>query len=73
MKPIPDLDDAGAMAAKGRRSALMSSRNEAAEALRDACVEVQSAHVEAVDKPAEKAAAAAQRLIEVCTLWNQLQ
>jgi len=35
MKPLPDLQDNEAMAARGRRSSLMSARKEALEALRD--------------------------------------
>lgn len=73
MKPLPDLDDTGLMAARGRRSALMSARNEAAEMLRDACVACQSSSVEEVAQPAQIAINAAQRLIEVSTLWSQLQ
>lgn len=38
MKPLPNLDDIEAMAARGRRSALMSSRNEACAGLRDCAV-----------------------------------
>lgn len=72
MKPLPDLDDTGTMAARGRRSALMSARNEAAEALRDAFMECQKASVEDVGGPARNAIDAAQRLIEISTLWGQL-
>ena len=72
MKALPDLDDTGAMAARGRRSVLMSARNEACEALRDACVACQSADVSEAEKPALAAITASERLIEVCKLWNQL-
>lgn len=72
MKPLPDLDDTGTMAARGRRSALMSARNEAAEALRDAFMDCQKAPIEEVADPARAAIEAAQRLIEVSTLWGQL-
>lgn len=72
MKALPDLDDTGLMAARGRRSVLMSARNEACEALRDACVSCQSAAIEEVGEPAGDAIKAAQRLIEVSTLWSQL-
>ena len=73
MRPLPDLDDSGAMAARGRRSTLMTARNEAAEALRDAFAACQKASIEEVAAPAQDAITAAQRLIEVSTLWGQLQ
>jgi hypothetical protein len=72
MKPLPDLDDTGAMAIAGRRSVLGKARNEAAEALRDAFMQCQSADIATVSEPAHVAITAAQRLIEVSTLWNQL-
>ena len=72
LKPLPDFDDTGLMAARGRRSALMSARNEAAEALRDACVAVQSADVSEVGIPALAAILAAERLQSIAALWEQL-
>lgn len=72
MKPLPDLDDTGAMAARGRRSALHSARNEAAEKLRDASVACQSADIATVAEPARDVIAAAQRLIEISTLWMNI-
>lgn len=45
MKPIPDLSDTSAMAARGRRSALMSARNEACQELRDVAVAMQSCDI----------------------------
>jgi hypothetical protein len=47
MKPLPNLDDGAAMAARGRRSALMSARNDAAEELRNVCVAIQSVDLHA--------------------------
>jgi len=45
VKPLPDLNDAAAMAARGRRSVLMSARNEACEELRDVSVAIQRCDV----------------------------
>lgn len=73
MKPLPDLDDASAMAARGRRSVLMSARNEACEALRDACVACQSADISDAIPPALRAIEAAERLQSVSALWEQLR
>ncbi len=47
MKPIPDLTNEPAMLARGRRSALMSARNDAAEELRNVCVAIQSVDLHA--------------------------
>lgn len=70
MKPLPDLQDQTAMAARGRRSVLMSARNEACEALRDACVRAQSADIGEDGEWLDKAMAAASRLREIAKLWN---
>lgn len=70
MKPLPDLDDAAAMAQTGRRSVLMRARNEACEALRNAAVAVQSAEIGEVVQPAKDAIEWAARLIEVSNLWR---
>jgi hypothetical protein len=73
MKPLPDLDDVTAMAATGRRSVLMRARNEACEALRDACTQCQGADITDAGEPAQKAIEAAQRLIEVSGLWSYVK
>jgi hypothetical protein len=73
MKPIPNLEDDAAMAARGRRSALASARNEAAEALRDACTHVQSADINSLLEPAVEAKLAAERLIQVAELWQSIK
>lgn len=73
MRPLPDLDDVVAMAATGRRSVLMRGRNEACEALRDACTLCQSTDVSEVGEPAKRAIEAAQRLIEVAGLWSYVK
>jgi hypothetical protein len=72
MRPLPDINDEAAMLERGRKSALWSARNEACEVLRDACTACQSADIGDVSKPAADAAKAAQRLIEVATLWAEL-
>ena len=45
MRPLPNLEDAAAMAARGRRSVLMSARNDACQELRDVAVALQSCDV----------------------------
>lgn len=72
MKPIPRIDDDAAMILRGKRSALGTARNDAAEALRDAMVAVQSATwddlraaVDALDAPAE-------RLRTLAAMWGEL-
>lgn len=61
------------MLRRGRRSALMSARNEAAEALRDACTRLQSCDLDYVPQFAGEAQAAIDRLREVSRLWCALQ
>lgn len=72
LSALPDFDDTGAMAARGRRSALMKARNEAAEALRDAFMACQTADFPEVAEPAQRAIEAAQRLQAVAVLWEQI-
>jgi len=70
MKPLPNLLDTDAMAARGRRSALMAARNEACEALRDACVAVQSADITEVHEPVAQAQEACARLLQIAGHWK---
>lgn len=42
LRPLPNLDDAAAMARLGRLSALRSARLDALHDLRDACTRIQS-------------------------------
>jgi hypothetical protein len=72
LSPLPDLDDVSAMAATGRRSALMRARNEACEALRDATTRCQSSEIGDAAEPAQLAINAAQRLIDVAGLWGHV-
>lgn len=72
MKPLPDLDNPAAMAAWGRRSALMSAHKEARETLRDACSACQSANPDDIGA-AQKAGEAVERLIEIAGLWSHVQ
>lgn len=73
MKPLPPLDNAEAMAAWGRRSALLSARKDAAESLRDACVLCQSAEMHELPTYTARCIAAAQRLADVSALWAQME
>ena len=71
LKKLPDLADVEAMAARGRRSALMSARNEACEALRDATVAIQAAAIEDMVPIATQAILAAERLQTIVSLWGE--
>lgn len=72
MRPLPDLNNLEAMAARGRRSALMSARNDACEALRSACVHILNADdLSAVDKRFEEMEAAMKRLRELAEYWGR--
>jgi len=73
MKPLPNLEDAAAMILRGKRSILGSARNDAAEALRDACVLCQSADWDELPAHAAKAREAASRLIDVSSLWEEIR
>ena len=67
MRPIPKLDDVEAMAARGRRSALMSCRNEACEELRDVAVSIQSCDIfnDDISDLVQRGRAALDRLLEL--------
>lgn len=62
MKPLPNLSDDAAMIKRGQRSALISAKNEAAEALRDSCTRLQSCDWSAIDTYADDVDAAITRL-----------
>jgi len=72
MKPLPNLNDEEAMLLRGRRSALASARNEAAEALRDACTLIQGADFDEVGKLAAEVMEIAERLRVIATKWGEL-
>ena len=72
MKPLPRLDDEPAMLLRGRRSVLGSARNEAAEALRDAVVHVQSADWQGLREAVDKLAEPAERLRTLAAMWGEL-
>jgi hypothetical protein len=72
MKPLPNLDDTQAMIAKGRRSALMSARNDAMDELRDSFTKMQSLEIGAIQALANKAHECCLRLIDVSVKWNEL-
>jgi hypothetical protein len=72
MRALPDINDESAMLLRGRRSVLASARNEAAEALRDACTMVQSADWDTLAKHADDAAKVADRLKTLAAMWSDL-
>lgn len=69
MKPPPDITDAAAMAAIGRRAALSKARREAAEMLRDASTAVQGTGWTELRTHADIAAQAADRLKTLAAMW----
>jgi len=74
MRPLPNLQDVPAMAARGRRSALYSARKEACEQLRDAASSI--LHAEElfnVDNQVERARQALDRLVEIGNLMEAEQ
>ena len=72
MRALPDINDETAMLLRGRRSVLGSARNEAAEALRDACTFCQSADWNDLAKHADAASQAADRLKTLAAMWCEL-
>ena len=70
MKPIPDIDNAEAMIARGKASALMSARKDATETLRDSLLAVQSADWPDLSARADVALRAADRLKTLALLWE---
>lgn len=74
MKPLPNLSDERAMLERGRRSALMSARNEACEALRDAAVSAQTMpHPEMLARIAPTLRKIADRLEALAILYEDLE
>jgi hypothetical protein len=73
MKPLPNINDEAAMLERGKRSALASARNDAAETLRDACTAVQSANWDQLQSAAELALAASARLLTLSAMWAELE
>jgi hypothetical protein len=71
LKKLPDIDDDAAMIARGRRSALMSCRNDACEELRDACVAVQSAALEDLGSLGLRVVEVGERLRTIALLWGE--
>lgn len=72
MKPIPRINDDAAMIERGKRSALGSARNDAAEALRDAVVAVQSATWDDLRAAVDAIEAPAERLRTLAAMWSDL-
>jgi hypothetical protein len=73
MKSIPNLDDEAAMILRGKRSVIASSRNEAAQCLRDASTYAQGADWDALPAIADQAEQAAQRLRDLAKLWGSIK
>jgi len=69
MKPLPDLNDAPAMVARGRRSTLLQARKEALEALRDEATYLNGADVSELS--GERIREIASRLDEVAAAWGK--
>ena len=72
MKPIPDIANDAAMILRGKRSALGTARNEAAEALRDAMVHVQASDWHELHAAIDALAAPAERLKTLSAMWSEL-
>lgn len=72
MKPLPNINDAAEMIVRGQRSAIASARKEATEVLRDQLVAVQSAEWTALAEQARVARDAADRLVTLAAMWDEL-
>lgn len=70
MKPLPNLADVEAMAERGRKSALMSARNEAAQGLRDCCAHINNGELQEQLGPINQAEEWLQRLRDVAELMG---
>lgn len=64
LRPLPDLDDAAAMAKLGRLSALRSARLDALHELRDVVTRIQAGHTDGIEE-VQSARAALNRLEEL--------
>ena len=73
MKPLPNLSAEDEMLERGRRSALSQARREATESLRDAYTMIQSADWDTVGAFASAAKEAADRLMLLAVMWDELQ
>lgn len=73
MRKLPDLSDEAAMVSRGRRGAIISARNEAAEALRDCVTAIQSADVfnDDVSAICQAGRDALDRLVEIHALAQE--
>ena len=72
MKPLPNINDTEAMNRIGKRSAMQSARMDAADALRDAYTLVQCAEWHELQRAAEAARSAAERLLTLAAMWQEL-
>jgi hypothetical protein len=67
MKPLPDLSDDAAMAARGRRSALMAARKDALDELRDTYTRLQACAPEEMKEQLRLIELPVQRLHEIAS------
>jgi hypothetical protein len=75
MKPLPNINDATLMAKLGQSSALYSARKDAIAVLRDAYTGMQATGAEwdEIAAHARVASAAAERLVTLATMWQELK
>jgi hypothetical protein len=72
MKPLPDLDNEAAMLKRGRLSVIASARKDAAETLRDAYTLMQSNDWADLATHARVARDAADRLVTLAAMWDEV-
>lgn len=70
--PIPDINNEAAMLERGRRSALMSARNDACNDLRDISSHAQGCDVGDLAQFSDQLAIIAERLKVLSAMWNAL-
>jgi len=73
MRALPNLDDEAAMLKRGRLSVIISARKEAAETLRDAHTFMQSNDWADWATHARVARDAADRLITLAAMWEEVK
>lgn len=72
MKSLPDLNNEADMLRRGRRSAIASARKDATETLRDAYTLMQSHDWADLSTQARIARDAADRLVTLSAMWDEL-
>lgn len=71
MKKLPDLTDDVAMAARGRRSALLSARNDACEVLRTVFLAAQNSDATSLDAIAQQLRDLASHMTEIARVAQE--